>query len=439
MRVDEVWGHKARSKTDFLVGRDGDHLMAPYECDICIFRKLRHEEPDLNRESDRLLLACIRRANLDVMWSRATSTVKENARRVRETISLTDCLGIADPFVHSHHMPGTDHAGYSIAIAILMKSRKTGKHSEKYQQYDTVRHLKSAYGNFIRAAPLNAGITTSLGRSDGIYERLNEDICGSLWFEKFMQGMRNRMGQVWKPNKAMSFELFSNFFDGVERRIIIRDEQDELIIQDSWFTFYIYIMISTLLSLRGSEGLLLSLDGLWKHINKGNGKYSVISLFGKVKGESGEHNHLIPCCTVTKSGIKVQESLRAFLNHKKSLGLVFGPAICDEHGKLLRAYQLDEMLHEVLVEVLVKDRSLFPADVSTEEDVKKNYQCFRTFRRTSDTYATEMNVKEADVNIVNRWQTVERAQGKRPGRPMNQHYLQFETLLQPFLRYTSIF
>lgn len=212
-------------------------------------------------------MACIRRANLDVMWSRATSTVKENARRVRETISLTSSLGIDDPFIHKYRMPGVDHTGYSIAIAILMKSRKAGKYSQKYQQFDTVRHLKAAYGNFIRASPVNVATTTSLSRSDGIYKRLNEDVCGSLWFEKFMQGMKNRMGQLWKPNKAMSYELFTNFFDVLEGRITYTDDDGVSKIRDSWFTFYLYVIVSTLLSLRGSEGLLLSLDGLRKHLD----------------------------------------------------------------------------------------------------------------------------------------------------------------------------
>jgi len=27
-----------------------------------------------------------------------------------------------------------------------------------------------------------------------IYTRLSEDVCGSLWFHRFIQGMLNRMG-----------------------------------------------------------------------------------------------------------------------------------------------------------------------------------------------------------------------------------------------------
>jgi hypothetical protein len=50
----------------FYYARNGDHLMTHFECDTCIFRKLRDGDfPDHSRPSDKLLLACIRRVNLD--------------------------------------------------------------------------------------------------------------------------------------------------------------------------------------------------------------------------------------------------------------------------------------------------------------------------------------------------------------------------------------
>jgi hypothetical protein len=37
----QVWGKKHRASNDFLVVRDGDHLLVPFECDLCIFQKLQ--------------------------------------------------------------------------------------------------------------------------------------------------------------------------------------------------------------------------------------------------------------------------------------------------------------------------------------------------------------------------------------------------------------
>ena len=74
--------------------------------------------------------------------------------------------------------------------------------------------------------------------------------------------------------------------------------------------------------------------------------------------------------------------------------------------------------------------------MDTEEKLRDSYQCFWTFRRTSDTRALEKKVSELDMDIVNRWKAVETAAGRVPGWLMWQHYDQLELLLGPFLCYT---
>ncbi len=70
--------------------------------------------------------------------------------------------------------------------------------------------------------------------------------------------------------------------------------------------------------------------------------------------------------------------------------------------------------------------------------MRKRVQAYRTFRRTSDSIAIEEKVAQADIDVINRWQTVEKAAGSRPNRPMRQHYAELELLLKPFLRYTWV-
>jgi hypothetical protein len=50
-RLTKAWGEKHRAPEEYMVGRDGDHLMIPFECDLCIFRKLRHHDPLLSSEA----------------------------------------------------------------------------------------------------------------------------------------------------------------------------------------------------------------------------------------------------------------------------------------------------------------------------------------------------------------------------------------------------
>jgi hypothetical protein len=45
------------------------------------------------------------------------------------------------------------------------------------------------------------------GCSEGKYQRFSTDPCSSFWFYHFIEGVRLRMGQDWRPNKAISVKL----------------------------------------------------------------------------------------------------------------------------------------------------------------------------------------------------------------------------------------
>ena len=83
IRLEADWKTKHRSNKDFNQARNCDHLMAPFECDYCIFWKLRKTFPNPDNFQDKLPLGCIRRANLDAFWIRTTSTVEGNRLQVK--------------------------------------------------------------------------------------------------------------------------------------------------------------------------------------------------------------------------------------------------------------------------------------------------------------------------------------------------------------------
>ena len=37
----------------------------------------------------------------------------------------------------------------------------------------------------------------------GKYQNVSNDICGSLWFQRYIEGSKIRMVQIWKLNKAL--------------------------------------------------------------------------------------------------------------------------------------------------------------------------------------------------------------------------------------------
>ena len=77
-RLESRWGKKGVNPTDYRIVRDGDHLMNPYECDLCIFHKLTGRDPSETSEMDSVMMEYIRQMNLDVLWSRATQTIQGN-------------------------------------------------------------------------------------------------------------------------------------------------------------------------------------------------------------------------------------------------------------------------------------------------------------------------------------------------------------------------
>jgi hypothetical protein len=87
-------GKKARKDKDkCLKARKGDNMMSPFECDRCTFHKLRGTPSDPENALDKLLLACIRRANLDAFWSRSADTVTGHVGQIRMKMAMADLLG----------------------------------------------------------------------------------------------------------------------------------------------------------------------------------------------------------------------------------------------------------------------------------------------------------------------------------------------------------
>ena len=76
-RFEEVWGN-AWEASQYLRARNGHHLLTPFECDFCVFLKLKGRFPIEHSQEDMHLFACIRRANLDAFWARSSSTAQNN-------------------------------------------------------------------------------------------------------------------------------------------------------------------------------------------------------------------------------------------------------------------------------------------------------------------------------------------------------------------------
>ena len=76
-----------------------------------------------------------------------------------------------------------------------------------------------------------------------------------------MIGLKIRMGQTYKTNQALSHALLKATF------VLAESKVEEVTISEElarWIIFVSYMVITYVLSLRGSEGLMLDLEGLNK-------------------------------------------------------------------------------------------------------------------------------------------------------------------------------
>ena len=219
-RMESVWRTKQSDRFEFAQARRGDHLMVQFECDGCIFFKLRKRLPISGNAQDQLLLGCIRRVVLDSFWSRARTTVERHAGKIDQCLALSKTVGLSGPYLEPGPLPPYDHCGYEVAIQMVLQSRAPGKYSSSYQQWDTIRKIRSCFSNQVRASGVANATALSISDLDGKnYQRIGEDSCAALWFQRFLTGCKRRMGQDWRPDRAISHQQMSHLLATVENRI----------------------------------------------------------------------------------------------------------------------------------------------------------------------------------------------------------------------------
>lgn len=429
-----VW--KRRKETNrFVTARNGDHVACPFQCDLCIFRVLRKSNPDLNSRQDRLLLACIRRVNLDAFWSREKRTVEGNFSAMKRAFAKSEMLGLTGGYPAPGPFPFEDICGYEVALQMLLASKKPGKNDANYTQFDTIRTYRSTFFNTWQVGQAAQGrllVTTDEG---GRYARMGSCPTQSLWFSKFHQGCKMRMGQLVIQDKAISIELLLAVIRVVDRRVL---ESETLSDKAWWVSVGAYLTVSYCDSLRGPEGFMLDLQALRKYLHKGRNDedcpFVVVPLLGKFKGEDHHRQHLLFSAAQTASGLQPRKWLEGLVAIRQKQGLVHGPAMCDDEGFVTKQSVMNDAFLSCLETVKEDFPEVFPTDLKVPD-----FDIDRSMRRGSDSRAKALGVSESDINAVNRWRKVEMAKGKKASHGMSDHYADVEFMRPMFTRYNRNF
>lgn len=422
-----------RDKFRFARGREGDHLLVPFECDLCIFRNLMKRNPARSSTKDDMLLCCIRRITLDAFWGRATQTVEATKRSVNQTIAMWDRVGIPPAFPQLGPHPVADNFGYGVAIAMLMKSLEPGSHSKEYQQYETIRKLRAGFSTVYMTSVEGAESMRSYG-GDRAKLYFNHCPTNSVWFERFSLGCSLRMGAVVKQDRALSIPVMTELMKQLEL-----EWGQCLSLQDKCLIASIgaYSVIAFTGSFRGNEVFLVDLHGLRKYLQTqmrtGEVEYVIVPLLGHFKGETGLQYHLTPLAAQTKSGLQVKRWIKRLVSVREEAGIIQGPAFCDSFGNIAHPRGYEQAILERLSRIQLAHPELIPPDVNVFEE----YGISRSFRRGSASEARSRGVDDKHVDLINRWRNVENAKGRKPRLAMRDHYTDIRIMIPTLIQYSA--
>ena len=423
-----------------MEARDGDMMLAPFQCDHCWFINL-NGRPDLdNSRSDARLLGYIRRVNLDIMWSREPGTVKNNMyqynkiRRLSKDLNIEPWTPVLGPW------PVEDNMGFRLAITMLRASQEQGRNSKKYVQFETIRKIRSAASSAYENSAQGSNRVLVFRGEKGMSYRLSHAETESHLFVKFIRGLESRMGKLVRSNLALDYRILLIMAQHYEAELA-----DTSV--DYWRKRHIIVTFSYFMacfgaSLRGNEGLYLEGSSLCDLVHCGNSTieksnglgHISLPLLGRFKNELGEAKHVAVVVNTSTSGLEYRKWIErlVWILIREGKENDAGPAFCRIDGSMMRSYELDAEFHKSLRKVRDGRPDLIPEGL----DIENVYGTYRSLRRGSNTRATERAVGRDVIELINRWRKFEHKRGGKPSMSMREHYMEIKLILRRILAYS---
>ena len=407
-----------RELEKFKYARNGDHFLAPFQCDLCHFRNIQKRDPEVGVLPDKRLLVAIRRANIDAFWGRSDQTVAGNRGDVKQLMRFgMSELGIQSLLPEMGPHPIEDNWGMGIACTILQKTLQPGMYGPNVQ-FDTARKLRSAYSNLWGASQHT--MTMGVMARDTVKTFVTNCPTYSLWFERFVRGMHARMGDDRRPDTAISSKVMHALMERVEqdyqdcedpgrRRFIVRSG--------------LYFMAGYLGSLRGEEiprvvrkyFFILNQEAAQSEV-----KHCVLPLYGRFKNEQG-----VPRCfifriaCVTKSGLNMERWINRALDEERDSFTKY--LFANRKGRKESGSVYEPYLFSKLKAIQSEEFGLIPRTL----DVEEAYGVGKSFRRGSTTAAENApnsECNDTDIKRNNRWRLEDQAGTKKASLDMLQLY-----------------
>ena len=416
-----------RRKADlqkYMRAREGDWLLAPFQCERCWFIDMFYQEPNpLTNLKDQVLLHQIKRVNLDIFWSRELSTVRKNLATVKEQISKWKGRYGVFPFPEIKPWKmGEARLSMMTAMSVLEKSTEEGRLSKDYTQFNTCRQIRSVISNMVGAtfASLNH-CQTYKSRLGHVFHSYDDPTQNSV-VERFIAGMKARMPVDFARNLPLMGSVVKRILDNLELEMfggVASKERKRLLTMVGG-----YIAVTYSYSLRGNEGFWVDGDSLVKEIDVGKEAtpipHVLVPVIGFFKAEHGERMHVFCLANQTKSGIQVRVWLERVVSILREEKKAMCPAFCDAKGYMMQSYEVEGVIHPILKEI--QHTRELEQDLPFGVDVELFYRCDRSFRRGGATTASNNGISKEIIEFVHRWSNYEKNKGRPPNHNMLQHY-----------------
>jgi len=414
----------------FTEARDGDSLVTPFQCDHCHFVNVMGREPVEGLASDLRVLKCIRRVNLDAFWSREPGTVRSVLEEALRGLSIASQLGFAHSlFGPRGPFPVADSMGMGPAIVIVQRSLARGRYAETCQ-YETIRKFRAASSNIYNSSL--AGQGNVVMAQDTRKLRVTACPTHSDFFERFNKGLHKRMGDVVRPDRAISHGIVMALMRAVDRdwEAAAPHQKLEFALEGALY------VISFTLALRGEEVPLVEMKGIRKHLEAGKNHedpHVIIALLGRFKNEFGECYHLMPIVWVTPRGLQPGLWVERVLSAYDRLNIRAGYMFRNADGTKGKIKMYESKFHDRLLEIQRNQPSLLAMDV----DVIEEYRLSRSFRRGGTSEATNEGAKPNVLELNGRWRKKHQSGASRPNVSIREHYTDVRLTLKPLLAFSK--
>lgn len=403
--------------------RDGDHLMCPFQCDLCHFVNIHHCCPNASSPQDMLCLIVIRRAILDALWARERATVEANRREAIIFIQEGQSLGFVNPYPSRGPWPIEDSWGMKTAMVMLQRSLAPGRNA-RFVQYETIRKTRSHMSNFVHTIP--GGMGEMFIASESNVSGMTRSPTNSLWFKRYMQGCHRRMGDVWCPDRPLTMAEALAIQTDLEAdwEMFERDPGGRL------KTAIAGVMITAGLGggMRGEELNRLDIGMIRKHwkdaVRHPDMPHIPLGMIGRFKRTVGEKVYIQPLAVRSKSGLEYRVWMFRMMSEYARIGIGSGPVFRragrrpTDKVERARVGDINLILHPALVRVQAR----LPDLIGEETKVEEEYSASRSFKRGATAQARNMEIPKDVIEANNRWRQREKSRGSTPHMSLLERY-----------------